>query len=72
MLQNPYVFGLLVVLATALATFVLQQTSEPEKSDSNKKLAYKILFTGAALVFALGYFIYRPDPVLTEPFPADA
>lgn len=69
MFQNPYVFGLLVVAATALTVYILQHTSEPDRAEANKKLAYKIVFAGSTLVFLLGYFLNRPEPVLTEPFP---
>jgi hypothetical protein len=71
MLQKPYVFGALVVLVTAISVYGLQYTVEPERAEANKKLLYKILIAGGISVFALGYFIYRPDPVLTEPFPTD-
>lgn len=70
-LQNPHVFGALVVALTAVLVYGLQYTVEPERAEANKKLAYKILIAGGVAVFALGYFIYRPDPIMTEPFPMD-
>lgn len=71
MMQKPYVFGSLIVVLTAMLVYGLQYTVEPERAEANKKLVYKILIAGGVSVFALGYFIYRPDPVMTEPYPTD-
>lgn len=69
--QNPYVFGALIVLVTSILVYALQNTVDPDRADANKKLMYKTMAAGAVAVFALGWFIHRPEPLLSEPFPAD-
>lgn len=71
LLQNPYVFGSLIVTLTAVLVYGFQYTVEPQKGDANRKLMYKTFAAGIVSVLLLGWLIHRPYPVLTEPFPVD-
>lgn len=71
-LTNPYVYGLIVATATAILVYAYQHTIDPSDETNKRQTFYKTLGAGAISAVALAYFIYRPEPVSTEPFLSDS
>lgn len=69
-LQQPYVFSIVVAVATAVLLYAYQYTvdKDPERT---KKVFYKTLVAGVVAAVGLTWAIYRPTPIATEPFSAD-
>lgn len=73
-LTNPYVYGVLIAITTATVVYAYQHTvdTSTDNTDAKKKTFYKTLGAGVVSSLALAYFIHRPRPVATDPFPTEA